>query len=299
MDLDRVRAFLKVAELASFSRAAEQLGAPKSRVSQRVSALEAELGARLLHRTTRAVHLTPDGEQFAARARVLVEEADAVGAMFKSTSDLRGRVRVDLPIAFARGVIIPRLPELLVQHPRLELVVSTTDRRVDAVREGFDCVLRVGELSDSGLVARRLGALPMVNCASPGYLRRFGAPRSPADLDRHQVVHYASNLGGAPSFEYREGARWVDRPMRGAVTVNNTDAYQVACLAGLGIIQAPRVGLEAALASGALVEVLPEHTCRPLPVSLLHTHGRSVPRHVRAVMAFLSGAMGDALGAHR
>jgi DNA-binding transcriptional LysR family regulator len=292
MDLEIVRTFLRVAELASFTRAAEQLGLPKSRVSSRVSALENELGSRLLQRTTRAVRLTPDGEQFVARARALVDEADALAAMFKSTSDLRGRVRVDLPIAFARNLIIPRLPELMAQHPHLELVVSTTDRRVDPVREGFDCVLRIGVLADSGLTSRRLGALPMVNCASPAYLRRFGVPRALGDLARHQVVHYSSNLGGdEASFEYHDGSRWVDLPMGSAVTVNNTDAYLAACLAGLGIIQSPRNGTESSLASGALVEVLPEFTGRPLPVSLVHTHGRSVPKRVRAVMTFLAGAM--------
>jgi DNA-binding transcriptional LysR family regulator len=296
LDLESVRMFLRVAELASFTRAAAQLGVPKSRVSQRVTALEDELGSRLLQRTTRAVRLTPDGEQLVARARPLIEEADAVAAMFKTAGDLRGRVRVDLPVGFARNLVIPRLPELLAQHPRLDLVLSTTDRLVDAVGEGFDCVLRVGELADSGLTARRLGALPMVNCASPAYLRRFGVPRSVADLAQHRLVHYAPNLSGDDaSFECHDGARWVELPMARSITVNNTDAYLAACLAGLGIIQAPRVGPAASLASGALVEVLPELTARPMPVTLLHTHGRGAPKRVRAVLAFLASALEPAL----
>lgn len=216
--------------------------------------------------------------------------------MFQATSSLGGRVRIDLPIAFARELVIARLPELLAQHPQLELVVSTTDRRVELVREGFDCVMRIGHLDDSALVARRLGVLKMVNCASPSYLRRFGVPRSVADLGRHQLVHYSLTLGGdEASFEYRDGARWVTRAMRSVVTVNNTDAYFSACVAGLGIIQAPRTGMEEALRQGLLIEVLPELTCEPMPVSLVRARGGGVPKRVRAVMTFLADAMIPAL----
>ena len=181
-------------------------------------------------------------------------------------------------------VVIPRLPELYARYPNLELQLSMTDRRLDPVREGFDCVLRVGALADSGLVARRLGVLPMTNCASPGYLRNHGTPRDVADLDRHLLVHYAGAFGAEPPvFEHRVAGRAVTRPMRAIVTVNNVDAYHAACRAGLGIIQAPRRGVAADLAAGTLAEVLPDHTCEPMPVSLVHPHGRTVPRRVRAV----------------
>ncbi len=297
MDLESLRVFVKVAEQGSFTRAGEQLGMPKSRVSLRVKALEIEVGSRLLQRTTRAVRLTPDGEQFLARGRLLVDEADELATMFQATSSLRGRVRIDLPIAFARELVIPRLPDFLAQHPQIDLVISATDRRVELVREGFDCVLRIGSLADSGLGARRLGTLPMMNCASPSYLRKLGTPRSIADLDRHQIVHYSLTLGGEePAFEYRDGARWVTRPMRSVVTVNNTDAYRSACVAGLGIIQVPRTGMKECLRLGQLVEVLPELTCEPMPVSLVHDRGRGVPKRVRVVMSFLAQAMEPAWG---
>jgi len=292
MDLESVRILLKVADLASFTRAAEQLGMPKSRVSLHVKDLESELGSKLLQRTTRVVRPTPDGEQFLARAKLLVEEADELGAMFQATSTLRGRVRLDLPIAFARNLIIPRLPDFLALHPHLDLVLSTTDRRVDVVREGFDCVLRIGTLPLSGLVAKRLGVLPMVNCASPSYIRKFGMPRSIADLDHHHIVHYSLTLGGEePCFEYLKKGRFVTRPMRSVITVNSTDAYSSACLAGLGIVQAPRFGVEESLQRGTLVEVLPEHTSESMPVSLVHSHGRAMPKRVRAVMTWLAQTM--------
>ena len=295
IDLDALRMFVRVAELGSFTRAGQHLGIPKSRISLRLKALEERLSARLLQRTTRAVRLTPSGEQLLDRARLLVSEAAELATMFQATSTLRGRVRLDLPVAFARNLIIPRLPDFLAQHPRLELLISTSDRRGDVVREGFDCVLRVGSLREPGLVARRLGTLPMVNVASPAYLRRFGTPRSIADLTHHQLVHYSPQLSGqGASFEYRQAGRWVNQSLPAAVVVNGTDAYLAAGLSGLGILQAPRVGMQDALSRGLLVEILPEHTCEPMPVSLVHGHGRAPPKPVRAVLQFLAEAMAPA-----
>ncbi len=287
--------FVRVAEQASFTRAGQQLGIPKSRVSLRLKALEERLGTRLLQRTTRAVRLTPSGEQLLERARQFLAEATEMATMFQAPSALRGRVRIDLPVAFSRNLIIPRLPDFLAQHPHLELLVSTSDRRVDIVREGFDCVLRIGTLRQPGLVARRLGVLPMVNVASPAYLRRHGTPRTLADLAAHLLVNYSPLLSGEPpGFEYRQGSRWVSVPMRSALTVNGTDAYMAAGLAGLGILQVPRIGMQEAILRGLLVEILPELTCEPMPVSLVHSHGRALPKPVRAVMTFIAEAMAPA-----
>jgi DNA-binding transcriptional LysR family regulator len=289
MEIETLRMFVKVAELASFTRAAEHLGLSKARVSTAVQALETAVGSRLLHRSTRAVRLTPDGEEFLARTRQLVSDADELASMFHAPSSLRGRARIDMPQGLARSIFIPRLPELLAAHPRLEVQLSTTDRRVDVIREGFDCVVRVGKLEDSGLVARRLGELPMMNCASPAYLRKHGTPRTLEDLDDHLVVHYSIRFGAdAPGFEYRDGNVYRDRPMRSAITVNSTDSYRAACLAGLGIIQSPRMGLLSSVTAGELVEILPQHTGEPLPTSLVHAHGRNVPRHVRVVMSWIA-----------
>lgn len=289
MQLDALQIFVKVAELGSFTRAAQHLGLSKARASIRVAEIEAELGTRLLQRTTRAVRLTPDGEQFLVRARRLVLDAEELGSMFQAPSNLRGRVRLDLPVNFARNLFIPRLPELLSAHPQLVLELSTTDRRVDLVRDGFDCVLRVGALPDSGLAARRLGLLPLINCASAAYLVKYGTPRTLADLEHHLVVHYSLSFGSdKPTFEYRDGASYRERPMRSIITVNSADGYAGACAAGLGIIQAPRAGLASRLASGELVEILPDFPAAPMPVSIVHGHARHVPKRVRAVMTWLA-----------
>jgi DNA-binding transcriptional LysR family regulator len=288
VNLENVRAFVKVAELRSFTRAAEHLRLSKARVSAQVRDLEAEVGGRLLQRSTRSVRLTSDGEQFLVRARRLVGDADELSAMVQAPSSLRGQVRIDMPVGYARDLFLPRMPELLARHPQLELLVSATDRRVDVLNEGFDCVVRVGELVDSGLTVRRLGRLPMVNCASPGYLLRHGTPRTLADLDQHFIVHYSSRLGAdLPSWEYPHGNGYAERPMQSRITVNNTEAYYAACLAGLGLVQMPRITLEERYDGSQLLEVLPELTSRPLPVSLVHPHGKNPPKRVAAVMAWL------------
>jgi DNA-binding transcriptional LysR family regulator len=292
LDLDSLGAFLKVAELASFTRAAEQLGMPKARVSARVQALEAALGVRLLQRTTRTVRLTPDGEALVPRAKQLTIDADEVATLFQGTRALRGVVRVDLPVTLANEHVLPRLPELLAAHPQLELQISTTDRRVDVVREGFDLVLSVGNLRASNLIAQRLGTLSMVNCASPAYVKKYGLPLALDDLARHFLVHYEATFGTSqPEFEYRDGRGYSLYPMRSIVTVNATDSYRTACLAGLGIIQAPRLGLRALIEDGVLVEILPDLGSEPMPVSLVHPHGRNLPKRVRAVMNWLAGVI--------
>ena len=288
LDLETVRAFVRVAELTSFTRAAEQLGAPKARVSHQVRRLEDDLGARLFHRTTRVVRLTPDGDRFLGRARRLLLEADDLGSMFSGDGALRGRLRVDLPVGLARSAVIPQLPELLERYPGLDLQLSTTDRLVDVVREGFDAVVRVAALRDSSLVAVRLGEMEMVNVASAAYVERYGKPKTLEDLDRHLLVHYSASLGSdAPEFEYHEGTRWRTRPMKAAITVNNADAFASACRAGLGIVQIPRSGIERDVESGALIDLLPKLRARALPIFLLHPHGRDVPRRVRVVLDWL------------
>lgn len=292
LHLDSLRAFVKVAELASFTRAAEQLSVPKARVSEQVRRLEADVGGALFTRTTRVVRLTSDGEAFLTRARRLVIEADELEAMFASPRALKGRVRVDLPVNLACDLVIPRLPELHAEHPGLELQVSTTDRLVDVVREGFDAVVRVGALRDSELVATRLGQLTMVNVASPGYLRARGRPKTPADLDDHVLVHYAASFGAdAPELEWVEGGKLRSRRVHCIVTVNSADAFRAACLAGLGIAQLPLLGAAAHLREGRLVDLMPRHRAPSLPVTLLHPHGRSVPRRVRVILEWLTAVL--------
>jgi len=288
--LEAMQIFVRVAELASFTRAAETLGLPKASASTAVQQLEAELGARLLHRTTRRVQMTHDGRAFYERSKDLLADMDELHSMFQQgEQSLRGRLRVDMPSAVAHDFVIPRLPEFLQLHPQLELELSSADRRVDLIREGFDCVLRVGALGDVNLVARPLGYLRMINCASPTYLRRFGTPRTLADLGSHQLVHYATTLGSKPlGFEYPDGDGYRTLAMAGALTVNSVEAYKAACLAGLGLIQAPEVGLRNLIAQGALVEVLPQWTSEPMPVTLLYAQRRNLSKRAQVFMNWMA-----------
>ncbi len=165
--LELLRTFVRVYELTSFTAAADSLGMPRSTVSEQIRVLEQRLGARLLQRTTRRVQPTQDGVLLYERSRDMLDQVEEVEGLFREGSTLAGRLRIDLPVALARNLVMPRLGEFLDRHPNLEIEVSATDRRVDLVREGFDCVLRIGEVSDTGLVARRLGRYPLANCASP------------------------------------------------------------------------------------------------------------------------------------
>ncbi|MCB9586205.1 MAG: LysR family transcriptional regulator [Polyangiaceae bacterium] len=292
MDLEALRIFLKVAEVQSLTRAGEHLGLPKAHVSRKLAALESDLDTRLFHRSTRVVRLTPDGETLIPRARSIVREADEVSGMFRTGRRLRGRVRVDMPVALARNRVLPALPQLLERHPELELFISTTDRIVDVVGEGFDCVLRVGASSDLDVTQKKLGELSVLNCVSRGYVERRGIPKSLEDLDQHQLVHYASRLGtDAPMFEYVRDGKTHFRAMASSVTVNTSDAYSAACVAGLGMVQVPRIGMTARLASGEVVDVLPDFRCAPMPVVILQTHGRRPPQRVRAVMDWIMEAL--------
>ena len=285
--LDRIRIFTRVAELASFTQTADALGLPKASVSNAVQQLEAALGTRLLHRTTRRVAPTQDGQIFYERCKDLLADADELQTMFQQlgAQALRGRVRVDMSTGIARQAVIPRLNELLALHPLLELEISSTERRVDLVREGFDCVLRGGPVLDASLIARPIGHMRMANCASPAYLKAHGTPRTLADLATHQLVHYASTLGAKTS-GFEDGPDH-NVPMSGAITVNNAEAYTAACLAGLGIIQVPAVGVQEHIRFGLLVEVLPAYAAPPMPLTLLYANRRNLPKRVRVVMDWI------------
>ena len=296
--MDKIHAmqlFIRVAELESFSRAADTLGLPKGSVSRQIQALENHLGCRLLHRTTRRVLLTQDGMVYFERAKDLLSNLDELDGMFQNDpSSISGRLRVDMPVAVARTVVIPRLPDFLQHYPGIELELSSSDRLVDVIREGFDCVVRVGTLKDSGLIARPLGKLTIINCASPAYLARFGYPESLEDLSSHALVHYAVNLGVRPQgFEVARdtGTQWVKTG--GVLTVNSTETYHAACLAGLGIIQVPRVGVRDALRDGTLVEILPQYRAEPMPVSLIYPHRRNLSRRVHVLMEWLTEVLRD------
>ena len=290
-----MRVFMRVAELASFTQTADTMGLPRATISSAVQQLEKQVGTRLLQRTTRTVRPTQDGRAFYERCKDLLADIEELQTMFvRAPSQLSGRLRVDMSSGIARTIVVPRLPEFLRMHPMLEMELSSTDRRVDLIREGFDCVVRVGAIEDHGLIARSLGEFTMVNCISPGYRRSHGVPRDLGDLARHRLIQYVSTLGArSPGFEYVDAASGETRyiSMSSSITVNSSDAYYAACLAGLGIVQGPLIGVRDYLDRGALLEVLPRHRPPAMPVSLLYAHRRHLPKRVQAFMDWLADVM--------
>lgn len=284
---------MRVTELSSFTQAGESLGLPRSTVSEHVQALEALLGARLLQRTTRTVQATQDGRVLYERSKDLLAHMEELEGLFRQDeAQLAGRIRVDMPNAMARGLVMPQLPSFMARHPLVEMEISSSDRQVDVIAEGFDCVVRVGAQPDQSVVARKVCSMPMVNCVSPAYLQRYGVPETIADLAQHQLVHYVRPLGArSAGFEYLLGNKVQRVAMAGRVTVSSTDAYQAACLGGLGIIQVPLLGIRDLLASGELVSVLPDYLAPPLDVSMLYAGQRHLPLRVRVFMEWLAATL--------
>lgn len=294
-NLDALLIFARVAEMTSFTRAAESLGIQKGRVSMVIRMLERDVGVALLHRTTRSVQLTEDGRAFYSRARDLLAEVQELQTMFAGNgAPLRGKLRVDMPTELAHSVVVPALPQLMAAHPELELELSSTDRRVDLVQEGFDCVVRLGPIVDETLIARPLGKLRMINAASPSYLARHGVPQTLDDLRSrgHQMVHYTGTLGAKlAGWEYPNGDGYATLALPGTMQVNNVQTYHAAGLAGIGLIQAGYPALAPHIERGALVEILPALRPKPLAASLVVAHRRNLSQRVRAFMNWLDNVL--------
>lgn len=292
---DQYRVFAQVAEMGSFIKAAHALELPRASVSAAIQQLETQLGARLLHRTTRQVRLTPDGEQLLDRIRALLTDVEDIDQLFQASQrQVSGRLIIDAPSRIARRVIAPALPGLLRRHPRLQLTLGSSDRAIDLVQVGVDCAVRIGRLHDSSLVVRPLGLIALINCASPAYLREHGEPKQPAELpDRHWAVGYASpKTGRELPWEYLPGdgsEQIFEVPSR--VVVNNAESYIACCLAGLGLIQIPRFDVQHLLDSGQLVEVMPTCRAASMPVSLLYPHRRQRSRRLAAFQEWFEALM--------
>lgn len=287
--MDLYRVFARVVECASFTRAADSLGLPRSSVSAAVQMLETRLGARLLNRTTRRVSVTEDGAVFYERCVRLLSDMEEAEDLFRNAGGRpSGRLRVDVPGRIGRLVIAPALPEFLAAYPQIEIDLGMTDRAVDLVEERADCVLRVGPLGDSGLVGRRIGDLELINVASPAYLARHGAPAGPQDLAEHLAVNYASpSSGRVEPWEWMDGEMVRTQPMRGTVCVNSAEGLIACCLAGLGLIQIPAYDVAGHLAAGELVRVMDEHRAQPMQMTLLYPHRRQAPERLKVFSAWL------------
>jgi DNA-binding transcriptional LysR family regulator len=300
--MDRIelfRIFTRVVESASFTRAADTLGLPRSSVSAAVQTLETRLGTRLLHRTTRKVAPTQDGAAFYERCLRLIEDMDEAENLFRrSASDPTGRLRVDLPSRIGRLIVAPALPEFLTRYPGIDIDLGMTDRAVHLIEESVDCALRVGPLSDSGLIARPFGTLRLINVASPDYLERYGIPLMPSDLASHFAVNYASpSSGRVEDWEWIEGGEARTVAVPGRISVNSAEGSIACCLAGLGLIQIPAFDVVDHLKEGRLVEVMPGHSAAPMPMALLYPHRQHLSRRLQVFANWLEGLMREVITA--
>lgn len=284
-----IKAFVRVAELESFSHAAQSLNLANASVTIMIQSLETLLATKLLERTTRRVQLTPEGKSFLERSKDMLSDLEDMETMFVSDgAQIKGKIRVDMTGPMARNTVIPRLGEFLQKHPGIEIELSSSERRVDLIREGIDCVVRGGKYSEAGLAERPIGELTQVNAASPSYLAAYGTPENLGNLKAHKLIFFQPILGVAQhGFEYFDGERYREIRMGGFISVNSADAYKAACLAGLGICQTPRIAVAHELKSGSLIEILPKLRAEPMPLKLVYPERRMLAKRVRVFIDWL------------
>lgn len=296
---DMLMRFNETARLGSFSGAAQVLGVPKSSVSQSISQLESQLGTRLLHRSTRSVRLTTDGEVFLPQCQALLAEWEALESQFIADPSLiTGELRVDMPSRFATYFLMPRLNEFMSAYPHIKLKISSVDHQVNLVKEGFDCVIRVGDLRDSSLIAKPLFTYAMYNCLSQSYAQRHGIPQTLEDLKHHKLIEYSHSLSqGEGEFEYFNDGTLSSVMMPSVISVNSTEAYYSACTNGLGIAQIPLISEQRELRDAGLISVLPNFQAKPMPVNLLYVSRRQMPKRLRVFIEWLQQVVDeDVLG---
>ncbi len=286
-------AFARVAETRSFSEAARRLRSSKSMVSRQIMALETDLGARLFHRTTRSLTLTEAGQGYYERvSRILADVDEANLSVSRLQAAPRGRLRVNAPMSFGVRHLAPALPDFLARHPEVEIDMTMNDRFVDLIDEGYDMAVRIGRLTDSALVARKLAPLRRVVCASPAYLAARGVPRTPADLTAHDCLSYSNMaISDEWSFVGADG-KPVPVEVKGRLRVNNGDALRIAALRGLGLVTQPTFLVGADLQAGTLVGVLSDHVAQDGAVHAVYPHSRHLSPKVRAFVDFLAERFG-------
>ena len=292
--MDKVKAmqvFVRIVEANSFTKAAETLALPRAALTATLQNLEAFLGTQLLQRTTRRLSLTPDGAAYFEHCLAILSAIDASELAFRGPDAKRpqGRLRVDLPGAVGRQLVLPHIARFHALYPDVALTLSLTDRLVDVTQEGIDCALRVGALQDSALVGRQIGTMRFVTCASPAYLARHGTPRTLDDLRDHRaVVHFSGRTGRAFDWDFVVDGRVVKVDIGGPIAVNDADASVCCALQGLGLAQAASYQVRDQLDSGALVQVLASTPPTDMPISLVYPQGRMAAPKLSAFAAWIS-----------
>lgn len=283
--LDLIISFASAARHASFARAARELGLSPSAVAKNVARLEARLGMRLFHRTTRQVTLSQDGEDICARCQRILEDVESLeAAATEARSGTRGTLRIDMPITYGRQVVLPVLMKLMARHPELKIDARFSDHVVDIVKEGLDAAVRIGPLADSSLVGREFDQQFICTYASLAYLARRGEPGSPDELGKHTCVLFRMPSSGRDRpWQFRSGKRNFSLMPESGMRLGDGEALIQAAAAGLGLVQTPTYLAEHEVKRGRLVEILQKYRPPPLPISLVYPSNRHIPLRVRTL----------------
>jgi DNA-binding transcriptional LysR family regulator len=296
--MDRLQAmetFTLVVETGGFKRAAERLRVLPSTVTKTIKDLEAHLGVQLLNRTTRAISVTDAGLRYYDSCKAILREIQAAEEDVAGRSGMiRGAIRVGTTPSLARHVIIPALPQFAARYPGIYIDLHLSDAVVDLVHKGIDCVIRAGEPRLSNLIVRRLALFPWYVCGSPDYLQRYGEPASIADLQRHLAVGYAdSRTSRTTNWTFREADQVISLSLKDCLTVDDTDAYIAAGLAGLGLIRAASYVVREHLSQGRLVRLLTHLEPSTDPLSVLYPQSRHLSPAVRAFIDWCVEVIGQ------
>ncbi|ONN51280.1 LysR family transcriptional regulator [Acinetobacter genomosp. 33YU] len=286
--MDRLQQFFiftEVAKRQSFSEVAHRLDLPRSTVTSAIQQLETHYGVRLFHRTTRKVSLTQDGQRILPECQNLLFDYEQLEQLIQTQKQhYRGTLKISMPSRIVHQVIIPELSDFYHRYPDIHLQLNSSDDMTDLIEKGIDCVVRVGELDSSSLIARLIGHLVMVNCASPHYLEQYGTPEQLEDLSQHKLINYAGAVGEKQGvFVYSGGTVMMDS----ALSVNNTEAYSAAACAGLGIIQVPYYDVQDKIEQGILVEVLSAYSAASLPLNILYPNRSYIPKRLEVFMSWV------------
>ncbi|UMB75852.1 LysR family transcriptional regulator [Dickeya fangzhongdai] len=285
-----MRAFSRVVEAGNFTRAADSLAMPNATMSKLIQELEAHLGVRLLHRTTRRVTVTPEGREYYEKStRILRDLEDIDGSFNAARSKPRGQLRIDIGGSTACDVLIPALPDFLTHYPDIHIDLGVSDRTVDLISDNVDCVIRGGPLENSSLIARYIGSATFVTCATPSYLKCYGTPSYPEELKNgHRLVSFISPQNGKASpFRFERQGEKKEIKIDHRIGINESNAHLAAALAGIGIVQTFSYSAGKAIEEGVLTEILQEWRPAPYPFHVVYPQNRHVTHRLRVFIEWL------------
>jgi len=293
--LQAMEVFVRVVEAGSLTRAAGSLKLPKATATTLIQQLEAELGVKLLNRTTRKVSVTADGAAYYPRCLAILaqvrETEESLGQRHASPS---GRLRIEVPTLIARLVIVPALPSFFAQYPEIQLELGCSEHRADLIEEGIDCAVWSGELEDSTLIARRLGQLYFGTCAAPSYLAAHGQPRHPDELTAHRCInHFSPRTGKIFEWVFAKNGVRIQTPLRGYIALDDENSYVAAAEAGLGVAQIPAFVLKEAMERGSLELLLGDWFAEPAPLNVVYPQNRHLSLKIRVFVDWVAALFSE------